>query len=229
MSIIKDELVALADKRYRDFHSRLVPSVDKNKILGVRGPECKKIAKKHAGSELGERFMDTLPHEFYDEGIVHGYMLGYLRLPVSELEKRISALLPYMDNWAIVDSCVANLKSFFKSPDTVLDFVKDTLKSSHEYTVRFGIVSLLCYYLTPRHADEAMKLVSKIRSDKFYIKMAQAWFFATALTKHYESALPYIQEKVLDPWTHNKAIQKARESYRVPSDIKCYLNTLKIK
>ncbi len=229
MSIIRDELFALADKEYRDFHSRLVPSIDKNKILGVRGPECKKIAKKHAGSELGERFMDTLPHEFYDEGIAHGYMLGYLKLPIGELEKRISALLPYMDNWAIVDSCVANLKSFFKSPDIVLDFVKETLKSSHEYTVRFGIVSLLCYYLTPKHAREAMALVSEIRSDKFYIKMAQAWFFATALTKQYEIALPYIQNRALDAWTHNKAIQKARESYRVPNDRKSYLNTLKIR
>ena len=229
MNIITSELMSASDEKCKDFHSKLVPNIDKNTILGVRAPVCKSIAKKYANTPEAQEFIDTLPHKYYDEGITHGYMLGYLKLPLNELKERVKKLLPYMDNWAIVDTSVSNLKNFFKNPDDVFDFVKETLNSNHEYTVRFGIVSLLCYYLTPKYVTESMDLVSKIRSDKFYIKMAQAWFFATALTKFYDLALPYIQNNTLDAWTHNKSIQKARESFRITNDKKEYLNTLKIK
>lgn len=226
MSIILKELLALTDNDYRDFHARLIPNIDKDTLLGVRGPLCRKIAKKYAGTPEGEAFLSSQPHSYYDENLTHAYMLGYLE---GDALEKIKAFLPYMDNWAVVDSCVSNLKKFFKSPDDVFDFVISTLKSSEEYIVRFGIVSLLCYYLTDKYAKRAIELVKQIKSDKFYIKMAQAWFFATALTKHYELALPLIEKRELDAWVHNKSIQKARESYRVPNERKQYLNTLKIR
>lgn len=227
MSIILDELIGCADTSYRDFHARLIPTIDKDTILGVRGPICKTIAKKYVSSPQGEELLHTLPHRYYDENLTHAYMLGFIDTDNAQAE--IEEFLPYMDNWAVVDCCVSNLKKFFKSPDSVLDFVKSTLKSDREYIVRFGIVSLLCYYLTDTHAKTAIELVKGIKSDKFYIKMAQAWFFATALSKYYELALPVIEGAELDAWTHNKAIQKARESYRVCPEAKKYLNTLKVK
>ena len=154
-------------------------------------------------------------------------MLGFLK--GDKLEMRLDEFLPYMDNWAVVDMTVAGLKDFFKSPSTRLDFVKKALSSDKEYVVRFGIVALLDYYLTPEIASYAISLVREIKREEFYIKMAQAWFFATALTKHYELALPIFEARVLDAWVHNKSIQKARESYRVPKDKKDYLSSLKIK
>lgn len=227
MSIILDELIRGADSAYRDFHARLIPTIDKDTILGVRGPVSRAIAKKYANTPCGKEFLQALPHRYYDENLAHAYMLGYYR--ADDIMDKIEAFLPYMDNWAVVDSCVANLKKFFKSPDSVLDFVKSTLESDSEYTVRFGIVCLLDYYLTESHAKTAIELVKGVKSDKFYIKMAQAWFFATALTKHYSLALPVIEGRELDAWVHNKSIQKARESYRIPAKIKQYLNTLRIK
>jgi 3-methyladenine DNA glycosylase AlkD len=224
MSVITEELVHQADLKYKSFHSKLIPTVDSDTVLGVRAPICRQIAKKYAGTPEGEDFLSSLPHKYYDEGIVHGYMLGFL--DADKALPRLEALLPYMDNWAIVDMTVASLKKFFASPSNRLDFVKSCLASSEEYTVRFGIVSLLCYYLDD-FASIAIDLVRAIRRDEFYIKMAQAWFFATALTKKYELALPVIKSGELDRWTHNKSIQKARESYQLSIDKKDYLRTFR--
>lgn len=227
MSIILEELKQNADNAYKDFHSALIPTVDKDTLLGVRGPVCKQIAKKYAASDIATAFRNDLPHKYYDENLVHGYMLGFIGGDLEAKKREISKLLPFMDNWAVVDSTVSNLKKFFKKPEDVCDFVLETLGSDAEYTVRFGIVSLLNYYLDGTCAKMAIEQVKNIHSDKFYVKMAQAWFFATALTKQYEMALPIIEEQALDVWVHNKAIQKARESYRIPRERKEYLNSLK--
>ncbi len=227
MDKITNELINSADVAYRDFHSALIPTVDKATILGVRAPSCRKIAKKYAHIPEGIAFLDALPHKYYDENVVHGYMLGLL--DSEHIEKRLEAFLPYMDNWAVVDMTVASLKGFFENSADRIDFVKACLASDKEYTVRFGIVSLLDYYLTDEHASLAISLVLNIKREEFYIKMAQAWFFATALTKQYELALPIFKARSLDMWVHNKAIQKARESYRISRDKKDYLNSLKIK
>lgn len=227
MNDITRELINSADEKYKAFHSSLVPNIDKSTLLGVRAPICKAIAKKYASTAQGKAFLADLPHSYYDENIVHGYMLGFLRC--DSLIEYIRAFLPCMDNWGVVDCTVSNLKSFFKKPDDVYDFVLECLSSSEEYTIRFGIVSLLCYYLDDVHAQMAIGQVKKIHSDKFYVKMAQAWFFATALTKHYELTLPVIEARELDVWVHNKSIQKARESLRVPREHKDYLNSLKEK
>lgn len=225
MNEITREIISEADEAYRQFHSSLVPNV--SNILGVRAPNCKSIAKRYAKAEIGEAFMDTLPHKYYDEYMVHGYMLGFLE--VDKVLPRLKALLPYMDNWAVVDSCVSNLKGFFKDREVAHDFVLSLLSSNEEFILRFGIVSLLVYYLDDFYASDSISRVKKIKSDKFYVKMAQAWFFATALTRQYDLARGVIENRELDAWVHNKSIQKARESLRVPREIKEYLNTLKIK
>lgn len=225
MNIITDELIERADLKYKSFHSKLIPTVDSNTVLGVRAPVCREIAKRYAKSPEGKSFLDSLPHTYYDEYIVHGYMLGLL--DSDKAMPYIEALLPYMDNWAVVDMTVSSLKKFFAKPLGRLDFVKECLSSSEEYIVRFGIVSLLCYYLDGDMARTSIDLVKQIKRDEFYIKMAQAWFFATALTKNYELALPIIEGNILDKWTHNKAIQKARESLCIPKDKKDYLKTFR--
>ena len=222
---ITNELIQSADASYKEFHASLIPTVSKDLVIGVRAPICKKIAKKYAKTKEGEEFMDTLPHKYHDENMVHGYMLSFLDFDMAR--KRLEAFLPHMNSWAIVDSTVSALKSFFKHASELKPFIHSLLKSDKEYAVRFGIVALMSYYLDS-NAQESISLVKGICSDKFYIKMAQAWFFATALTKHYEMALPVIEGRELEPWVHNKAIQKARESYRVPTDSKRYLNNLKI-
>lgn len=227
MNKIFKELISSADEKYKDFHSSLIPNIDKNTLLGVRGPICKQVAKRYASTLEGEEFMRNLPHKYYDENLVHGYMLGFYR--GTDIEEKIKAFLPYMDNWAVVDSSVSNLKCFFKNPKSARELVSSALSSSDEYIIRFGIVSLLCYYLTDEYAKDAIEQVKGIKSDKFYVKMAQAWFFATALTKQYDKAISIIEGRELDKWVHNKSIQKARESYRVSSDIKEYLKSLRIK
>ncbi len=227
MNKITNELINSADVAYKNFHSKLIPTVVGDTVLGVRAPVCRQIAKKYAHAPEGEAFLSELPHRYYDENIVHGYMLGFLK--DDNLEKRLAEFMPYMDNWAVVDMTVSCLKGFFKNPDASLDFVRTCIASDKEYIVRFGIVSLLNYYLTEKHASLAISLVIDIKREEFYIKMAQAWFLATALTKHYELALPIFEACSLDVWVHNKAIQKARESYRISNDKKDYLNSLKIK
>ncbi|MBO5375129.1 MAG: DNA alkylation repair protein [Clostridia bacterium] len=227
MNVITRELTLNADEKYKDFHSALIPNVDKNTLLGVRAPDCRRIAKKYAQAPEGALFMDTLPHQFYDEYITHGYMLGFL--PREQALTRLKALLPYMDNWAVVDSCVSNLKMLFKSRERAYGFALRLLDSDEEFICRFGIVSLLSYYLDDEYAQRAINEVKRIHSDKFYVKMAQAWFFATALTKQYKLTIEIIEKRELDSWVHNKSIQKAKESLRVPKEIKNYLNTLKIK
>lgn len=225
MSEITKELIKSSDEKYRAFQSSLVPNV--SNVLGVRAPICKSIAKRYAKAKEGASFMDTLPHQYYDEYIVHGYMLGFLES--EDILPRLKELLPYMDNWAVVDSSVSNLKSFFKDKGKAHDFILSLLLSNEEFVLRFAIVSLLVYYLDSEWASGSIDLVKQIKSDKFYVKMAQAWFFATALTKQYELAIGTIEGKELEPWVHNKSIQKAKESLCVPKSTKEYLNTLKIK
>ena len=225
MNDITRKLLESRDEAYREFQSSLVPGI-KN-IIGVRAPVVRAIAKSYAGTPQGNEFLKDLPHKYYDENLAHAYMLGILKTPC--IEEYIREFLPYMDNWAVVDCCASSLKGFFKDLDSALEFVKELLKSGKEFVVRFGIVSLLCYYLTDDYVDRALDMVRNIKSDKFYIKMAQAWFFATALTRHYERTLPIIEGKELDFWVHNKSIQKAKESLRIPKEQKEYLNTLRVR
>ena len=223
--IIANELILNADEKYRQFHSSLVLGVEN--ILGVRAPITRAIAKKYANTDTGKHFMASLPHKFYDEYMVHGYMIGYLKCDSESKKKYIRELLPFIDNWAVCDSCVSNLKTFFKKPDEVFGFVKELLRSDKEYSIRFALVCLLSYYVDDDHIDEMLELTSKVTNASYYVKMAQAWLISVALVKEYDRTLPILTENMLDIWVHNKAIAKAKESIRIDKETKTYLTSLK--
>ena len=227
MDKILEEIILKKDDTYKDFQSKLVPGVEN--ILGLRGPLAKEIAKKYANTDTGKRFLKNLPHKYYDENLVHGYMLGFLKCDFENLQNYIEDFLPYIDNWAVCDSMVCGLKNYFKNTHTVSDFVFSCLKSEKTYTVRFGLVSLLVYYISDTYIDKIFEETLKIKSDEYYIKMGVAWLYSVCLVKNYEKTLPIIKNQLLDKWTHNKSIQKAKESFRITKEQKEYLNTLKIK
>lgn len=224
MSIILDEIFANQDIEYRDFHSKLVPNV-KN-LIGLRGPIAKKIAKKYANTSIGNDFLNDLPHTYYEENLIHGYMLGFLK---SNIEKHLACFLPHVDNWAVCDSMTSNLKPFFKDREGALSIVKSSLESKHTYTIRFGLVALLCYYIEPEYIDFVLSQSLRIKSEEYYVNMANAWLISICLVKQYDKTIKIIEQKSLDKWTHNKAIQKAIESYRITNEQKNYLRSLKIK
>ncbi len=224
MSIILDEIFANQDIAYRDFHSRLVPTV-KN-LIGLRGPIAKKIAKKYANTNTGKDFLNELPHTYYEQNLVHGYMLGFLK---SDIEKSLVDFLPYVDNWAVCDSMVSNLKPFFKDKEKALKVIRTSLASNHTYTLRFGLVALLCYYIEPQYIDFVLAEAQRVKSEEYYVKMANAWLISICLIKEYEKTIKIIEQNSLDVWTHNKAIQKATESYRIDNKTKNHLRSLKRK
>ena len=227
MNKILNEIFLNKDEGYKEFHSKLVPNV--NNIIGLRGPVAKSIAKKYANTDTGVDFLNSLPHTYYDENLVHGYMLGFLKTDTETLQNHLENFLPHVDNWAVCDSMVCGLKRYFKNIDNVSDFIFGCLKSDRVYTIRFGAVSLLSYYINDSYVDRIFKETLKIKTDEYYIKMAIAWLYSVCLVKEYEKTLPIIENKLLDKWTHNKSIQKAIESFRITKEQKNYLRTLKIK
>ena len=223
---IRERLFSLRDEEYRDFNSKLIPTVAKDSVIGVRTPGMRKLAKEYAARPDIESFLKDLPHKYYDENNLHGFIIS-LGKNYYEVIENVEQLLPYIDNWATCD--MMSPKAFGKNKDKLIKSIESWLMSKHEYTVRFGIVMLMTHYLGDDYKDIYSQMVSNVRRDEYYIKMAQAWYFATALTKNYEKAVPYIEERMLDKWTHNKAIQKACESFRVRDEQKAYLKTLNLK
>lgn len=223
---IREELLSMQDLPYREFHSRLMPTVDKETIIGIRVPVLRKYAKRLAKNpDIGE-FMQSLPHKYYEENNLHGFLIEQIRDYEKCLEK-IEKFLPYVNNWATCD--MMSPKIFKKYKTELLEAIRRWIVSGETYTVRYGIGMLMQHYLDEDFREEYLKVVSEIRSEEYYINMMIAWYFATALAKQYEASLPYIEEYKLDVWTHNKTIQKACESYRLTSEQKEYLRTLKIK
>lgn len=220
------ELFEFQDLNYRDFQSRLMPTVPKERIIGVRTPVLRKYAAEFAKRENAAEFLQTLPHKYYEEDNLHGFLIEKIR----DFEQCIDALdkfLPYVDNWATCD--MMSPKVLKKYPQELLVAVKRWIASEHVYEVRFAIGCLMKYYLEDNFSEEYADMAAAVESEEYYIKMMQAWYFATALAKQYERILPYIEKKRLEPWVHNKAIQKAVESYRITPEQKTYLKTLKIK
>ncbi len=219
-------LLELQDESYRQFHSRLMPNVPIEKIIGVRTPALRKYAKEVAKMPEVYDFLKELPHDFYEENNLHGALLGILYKDVESYLKELEKFLPYVDNWATCDMMGA--KVFKENLPLVYEHVKDWLKSDKTYTVRFGVVTLLVYYLDEAFEPEMLAMVAGIKSEEYYIKMAVAWYFSMALVKQYDRTIGYFTTQVLDTWTHNKAIQKAIESYQIDAETKAYLKTLKI-
>ena len=224
---ITKELIANSDKKYKEFQAGLIPGIDN--ILGVRAPIVKAIAKRYAKNHNGSEFLSILPHTYYDENMLHGYMLGFLKSDTDTLKEYVRDFLPYVDNWAVCDSMVSNLKNFFKSPEEVYGFIKEMACDTREYHIRFALVSMLCYYLDGEYIDEVLHITCSINDERYYVKMAQAWLISMALVKRYDKTVKILEDNILSPWVHNKSIQKARESFRLDGEKKSYLTSLKRK
>ena len=224
---IFNEIKNCADNSYKDFSAKLIPTINKEAILGVRAPMAKKIAKKYAGTKEGESFLKALPHKYHDENMVHAYMLGYINDEIEKTLARILEFLPYVDNWAVCDSLCASLKLIKNSPDKCLDLVLEATRGEHLYTVRFGLVCLLDYYVFDKYMSVLYSVIKSVKSDEYYINMALSWLISVMLVKEYEKTLPLLDSGNLPLWVHNKAIQKACESYRISNTQKTYLKRLK--
>ena len=225
MKPIVDILFEKQDIKYRDFQAPLFPSIDKERMIGVRTPELKRLARELFGSEIANKFIETLPHTYFDENQLHAFLISSIK-DYQTCLKEVERFLPYIDNWGTCDQL--SPKVFNKHKDELIVSIKKWLKSKHTYTVRFAIGMLMQHYLDDSFKKEYMDLVASIKSDEYYINMMIAWYFATALAKQYTFAIKYLEDKKLDPWVQNKTIQKANESYRIGEEQKAYLKSLKI-
>lgn len=223
---IQQELFALQDLSYRDFHAKLMPTVDKARVIGVRTPKLRAFAKEFGKTEEAKEFLKVLPHQYYEENNLHGLLIEQIK-DYPTLIGELNRFLPCIDNWATCD--LLTVRVVKKHLDTFTEEVERWLASDHTYTIRFGIRMLMRYYLEEHFSLEYPEKVAKIRSKEYYVNMMRAWYFATALAKQYEAIFPFLEEKRLDAWTHNKTIQKAIESYRITQEQKVYLRTLRIK
>ena len=223
---IRNELFKMQDTAYRDFNSKLIPTVNKSLFIGVRTPELRKYAKQLAKREDVEEFLHSLPHKYFDENQLHAFIVSEIKDFKSCVDK-VNEFLPYVDNWATCDQL--SPKVFKKNHKELITYIKEWLESDKVYTIRFGIGMLMEHFLDEDFDIMYPDTVSNIRSDEYYVNMMIAWYFATALAKRYESVLPFIEKRSLDMWTHNKAIQKAVESYRISTERKTYLKELRVK
>lgn len=223
---VHERLFALQDVEYREFHSKLIPTVDPDVIIGVRTPALRKFAKEYNKTQAAAEFIKILPHHYYEENNLHGFLIEEIR-DYDKCINCLNAFLPYVDNWATCDMMAPRVLK--KHLPELLEQIKGWIRSDHIYTIRFGIGMLMRFYLDEAFAPSCPDLVADIRSEEYYVNMMIAWYFATALAKQYEEILPYIEERRLAPWTHNKAIQKAVESSRIPKERKSYLRSLRIR
>lgn len=223
---IRGELFKIADTNYRDFHSKLIPTVDKDHIIGVRTPDLRKFAKSLENSDKREIFLELLPHTYYDENNLHAFFIEQEK-DFSSCVSELNRFLPYVDNWATCD--MMNPKVLKKDKKALLCLINKWINSTDIYTVRFGLKMLMDYFLDEDFSADYLELAATVKSDEYYINMMIAWFFATALTKRYDETLPFIKNMRLSEFCHNKTISKACESLRISKDKKEYLKTLRIK
>ncbi|MBR4172978.1 MAG: DNA alkylation repair protein [Clostridia bacterium] len=218
---IQKALFEMQDIKYRDFNAKLIPNIDKSTVIGVRVPQLRKVAEEIKGN--ADDFLENLPHKYYDENTLHAFLVSEIK-DFQECIEKLNAFLPYVDNWATCD--LMSPKCFKKNKGKLLLEIEKWLKADHEYTVRFGIEMLMTHFLDDDFDEKHLEKVSKIKSDKYYINMMIAWYFATALAKKWDSAVKYIENDSLSPWVRKKTVQKARESYRITDVQKEYLKNL---
>lgn len=223
---IREELFSLQDPGYRDFQGMLIPSNKDASMIGVRTPELRRLARAYAGREDIAEFLDDLPHQYFDENQLHAFIISGIK-DYEKCVKEVIRFLPYVDNWATCDQM--SPKVFRKHRQELAEQAEEWIGSDHTYTIRFGIKMLMDHFLEEEFDLMYPEMVAQVRSEDYYIRMMVAWYFATALAKQYDAVLPFIENRRLDPWTHNKTIQKAVESYRVTPEHKAYLKSLKIK
>ncbi|MBQ5960548.1 MAG: DNA alkylation repair protein [Firmicutes bacterium] len=219
-----DRLIEVKDDKYREFQAKLVPNIPPETILGVRTPELRRVAKEVYESGNGDAFLNDLPHAYYEENLIHFFVLAMIR-DFDECVQAVEAFLPYVDCWPVSDQ--ATPKVFKKNHQKVLPYIRKWIASDHVYTARFGIRMLMNEFLDRDFSEEYPELVASKKGDDYYLKMMIAWYFATALAKQYDASVPYLEEHRLDEWVHRKAIQKAVESFRVTEEHKEYLKSLR--
>lgn len=222
---IQRQLLERRDDAYAEFQSRLIPTVPRETVMGVRVPEIRKLAKSYAKDPEHLEFMKQLPHQYYDENMLHAVLISELR-DYDACIRALDAFLPFVDNWAVCD--ILSPKIFRKNRDRLTEKIREWTESEQTYTCRFGIGMLMTHYLDEDFRPEYLEIPAGIHSKEYYVNMMIAWYFATALAKQWDEAVRYLQEKRLDPWVHNKTIQKARESYRITKEQKEYLKTWKV-
>ncbi len=219
----------MQDAQYAAFTARIIPTVDRDSIIGIRTPAlrafAKELVRKEDKATAPEEFLNGLPHKYFEENQLHAFVIS-LEKDFAKCVSHVEKFLPYIDNWATCDQL--SPKSFKKEKEKLLPYIKKWIKSEKTYTVRFAIGMLMQHFLDENFCDQYASMVAKVKSDEYYVNMMRAWYFATALAKQYDLVLPYIQQKKLDAWTHNKAIQKSIESYRITEEEKKYLRTLKV-
>lgn len=228
MRNIREELLQLEDLAYKDFLSRLIPTVDKNKIIGIRAPILRKYAKNlfKEDQEAALYFLENLPHLYYEENNLHGFLIEEIK----DFERTLQitkAFLPFIDNWATCDSF--SPKVFKKHPERMFNEASKWIESKYTYTIRYGIGVYLSNFLDEEFKPEILEIVSKISSEEYYVKMMIAWFFSFAIIKQKDIALLYLEQRKLEKWIHNKTIQKCIDSRRISEEDKNYLRSLRIK
>ena len=223
---IRKELFALRDEDYRVMQAKIIPTARPETFIGVRTPALRGLAKELGKRDDIESFLCDLPHVYFDENQLHAFIISNIK-DFDVCIKAVNDFLPYVDNWATCDQMSPGV--FKKHKKELLKNIKIWLKSNRPYTVRFGIGMLMSHFLDEDYDIKYPTAVSKIRSEEYYVKMMIAWYFATALAKQYDTVLPFIERRKLDAWSHNKAIQKSVESYRITDERKEYLKSLKIK
>ena len=221
---IQKRLFELSDEKNADFSAKLTPGIDREKFLGVRIPASRKLAKEIIKENEHKDFLNSLPHKYYDENILLSILISEIK-DYDECIKYIDEFLPYVNNWAVCDTM--SPKAFKNKHERLMNDILRWVDSDQTYTIRFGLKMLMAHFLGNDFKNEYLKIPAKIKSDEYYINMMIAWFYATALAKQWDSIIVYIENGVLDKWVHNKAIQKARESYRITAEQKEYLKSLK--
>ena len=225
MTEIQKKLYNLQDIGYKDFNSKLIPDIPAEKQIGVRIPDIRKLAKEIKNTDAANDFLNCLPHEYFEENNLHGYLLesiGNFDTAIEMTEK----FLPFIDNWATCDTIT--VKAFTKNIPALYIKIKEWLSSERTYTIRFGINMLMKFFLDENFSEEVPLLVAEIQNKEYYVNMARAWFFQAAMVKQKDTILPYITEQKLDKWTHNKTIQKCTESYRISDEDKKLLKEMKL-
>ena len=224
MTSLHKKLHSLQDLKYRDMQIKIMPTIDEKSVIGVRTPELRSIAKEFLKDGDYKDFLEKLPHKYFEENQIHAFIISEIK-DINECTEELEKFLPYVNNWATCDQM--SPKIFKKNKKELLACIKKWLKSDRPYTVRFGVGMLMQHFLDDDYDMAYPEMVAKLRSEEYYVNMMRAWYFATGLAKQYESILPFIENHVLDKWTHNKAIQKSIESYRINDEQKEYLKTLK--
>jgi len=223
---ITEHLLSLQDIAYKEFNSKLVPTVNKDDVIGIRIPVLRKYAKEMKDNADTDNFLNSLPHKYTEEYNLHALLLENIK-DYNDIINALNNFLPFVDNWATCD--IMSIKNFKKHLDILPEQLDIWLNSTHTYTIRFAIKMYMTYYLDEHFELKYMQKIAKIRSDEYYVNMMIAWYFATSLAKQYDSAIKFLENKELSAWVHNKTIQKAIESYRITEKQKEYLKTLKQK